>query len=207
MVPTCIAGLCFVGIAFGVVCILSYAEAGRASAEYAFEWPSVLAASMKCLSITTAFLLDNHTVAHKRQLHNLAVLLCLLPAQLCCLLQAWVQIMANYTKTNDANHLVTIGYEGFWGEYDVDVQYNPGNGWAGITGQNFSRNMAHTEIDFAEIHYWPDEWFANQEDITYDASQFLTSWFTQHAIVANNLGKPLLLEEFGKAVNVSLLLK
>lgn len=118
-------------------------------------------------------------------------------------LDAWVQIMANYTKTNDANHLVTIGYEGFWGEYDVDVQYNPGNGWAGITGQNFSRNMAHTEIDFAEIHYWPDEWFANQEDITYDASQFLTSWFTQHAIVANNLGKPLLLEEFGKAVNNS----
>ncbi len=115
--------------------------------------------------------------------------------------------MANYTKTNDANHLVTIGYEGFWGEYDTDVQYNPGNGWAGITGQNFSRNMAHTEIDFAEIHYWPDEWFANQEDITYDAAQFLTAWFTQHAIVANNLGKPLLLEEFGKAVNVSLLLK
>ena len=115
--------------------------------------------------------------------------------------------MANYTKTNDVNHLVTIGYEGFWGEYDADVQYNPGNGWAGITGQNFSRNMAHTEIDFAEIHYWPDEWFANQEDITYDASQFLTAWFTQHAIVANNLGKPLLLEEFGKAVNVSLLLK
>ena len=115
--------------------------------------------------------------------------------------------MANYTKTHDANHLVTIGYEGFWGEYDTDVQYNPGNGWAGITGQNFSRNMAHAEIDFAEIHYWPDEWFANQEDITYDATQFLTAWFTQHAIVANNLGKPLLLEEFGKAVNVSLLLK
>ncbi len=115
--------------------------------------------------------------------------------------------MANYTKTNDANHLVTIGYEGFWGEYDADVQYNPGNGWAGITGQNFSRNMAHEEIDFAEIHYWPDEWFANQEDITYNAAQFLTAWFTQHAVVANNLGKPLLLEEFGKAVNVSLRLK
>ena len=115
--------------------------------------------------------------------------------------------MANYTKTNDANHLVTVGYEGFWGEYSTDVTYNPGNGWAGITGQNFSVNMAHNEIDFAEIHYWPDEWFANQEDITYDAAEFLDAWFTQHAIVANNLGKPLLLEEFGKAVNVSVLLR
>lgn len=111
--------------------------------------------------------------------------------------------MANYTKTVDTNHLVTVGYEGFWGEYDSDVQYNPGNGWAGLTGQNFSVNMAHEEIDFAEIHYWPDEWFANQEDITYDAAQFLSTWFNQHAIVATALGKPLLLEEFGKAVNVS----
>lgn len=118
-------------------------------------------------------------------------------------LDAWVQIMANYTKTVDTNHLVTVGYEGFWGEYDADVQYNPGNGWAGLTGQNFSVNMAHEEIDFAEIHYWPDEWFANQEDITYDAAQFLSTWFNQHAIVATALGKPLLLEEFGKAVNNS----
>nr|QOL01200.1 putative extracellular protein TR9_011b [Trebouxia lynnae] len=116
-------------------------------------------------------------------------------------LDSWVQMMANYTKTVDPNHMVTVGYEGFWGEYDADVQYNPGNGWAGITGQNFSRNMAHVEIDFTEIHYWPDEWFANQQDITYDAAQFLTSWFNQHAAVATALGKPLLLEEFGKAVN------
>ena len=76
--------------------------------------------------------------------------------------------MANYTHTVDPNHLVTIGYEGFWGEYDADVQYNPGNGWAGITGQNFSANNAHEEIDFAAIHYWPDEWFA---DVSYQATQ------------------------------------
>lgn len=82
---------------------------------------------------------------------------------LLCVLQAWIQIMANYTKTVDTNHLVTIGYEGFWGEYDSDVQYNPGNGYAGITGQNFSTNIAHAEIDFAEIHFWPDLWF---EDVS-----------------------------------------
>ena len=111
--------------------------------------------------------------------------------------------MANYTKSVDPNHLVTIGYEGYWGEYDQRVQYNPGNGWAGITGQNFSVNMAHDEIDFAGIHFWPDSWFANQQDISTDEQAFLNSWVLQHAQVATDLGKPLLMEEFGKAVNVS----
>lgn len=78
--------------------------------------------------------------------------------------------MANYTKTVDTNHLVTIGYEGFWGEYDADVTYNPGNGWAGITGQNFTQNIGHDEIDFAEIHYWPDEWFADVSPQLYDCN-------------------------------------
>ena len=111
--------------------------------------------------------------------------------------------MANYTKSLDTNHLVTIGYEGYWGQYDADVQYNPGNGWAGITGQNFSANMAHAEIDFAEVHFWPDSWFANQQNISTDEQDFLESWVYQHAKVATDLGKPLLMEEFGKGVNVS----
>ena len=42
-----------------------------------------------------------------------------------------------------------------------------------------------------------------QADITYDAQTFLSNWFNYHAAAANALGKPLLLEEFGKAVNVS----
>lgn len=119
-------------------------------------------------------------------------------------LQSWVQMMANYTKQVDPNHMVTVGYEGFWGQYDSDVQYNPGNGWAGISGQNFSRNMAHAEIDFTEIHFWPDTWFATgtQEQINFDQQQFLNSWIDQHARVSAELGKPLFLEEFGKAVKV-----
>ncbi|KAL3145865.1 hypothetical protein ABBQ38_015235 [Trebouxia sp. C0009 RCD-2024] len=117
-------------------------------------------------------------------------------------LDAWVQMMANYTKEVDPNHMVTVGYEGFWGQYDPDVQYNPGNGWAGITGQNFSRNMAHAEIDFTEIHFWPDTWFSTrtQEQISFDQQQFLNSWVDQHEQVSTELGKPLFLEEFGKAV-------
>lgn len=116
-------------------------------------------------------------------------------------LDSWVQIMSNYTKTVDPNHLVTIGYEGYWGQYDERVQYNPGNGWAGLTGQNFTLNMAHDSIDYTSVHFWPDSWFADQQNINTDQQEFLNSWVLQHAQVATDLGKPLVMSEFGKSVN------
>ncbi|KAL3136290.1 hypothetical protein ABBQ32_007295 [Trebouxia sp. C0010 RCD-2024] len=117
-------------------------------------------------------------------------------------LDNWVQMMANHTKQVDPNHMVTVGYEGYWNKDDTRVQYNPGNGWAGISGQDFTRNMGHAEIDFTEIHFWPDLWFATgtQQQITVDQQQFLSNWMTQHAQAAAELGKPLILEEFGKSV-------
>ena len=45
-----------------------------------------------------------------------------------------------------------------------------------------------------------------QAGLTYDVQTFLTNWFNAHAAAAHAVGKPLVLEEFGKAVNVSLLL-
>lgn len=117
-------------------------------------------------------------------------------------LDNWVQMMANHTKQVDPNHMVTVGYEGYWNKDDERVQYNPGNGWAGISGQDFTRNMGHAEIDFTGIHFWPDLWFATgtQSQITVDQQQFLSNWMLEHAKASLALGKPLFLEEFGKAV-------
>lgn len=119
-------------------------------------------------------------------------------------LQNWVQVMANHSKQVDPNHMVTVGYEGYWSKDDPRAQYNPGNGWAGISGQDFTRNMGHAEIDFTGIHFWPDLWFATgtQQQITVDQQTFLSNWMLQHAKAAAELGKPLFLEEFGKAVKV-----
>lgn len=66
--------------------------------------------------------------------------------------------MADHLKTLDSNHMVTIGEEGYWAINDPLKQYNPGNGWAQITGQNFSAQHAPKSIDFAAIHFWPDLW-------------------------------------------------
>ena len=73
-------------------------------------------------------------------------------------LQAWVNEMAAYTKTQDPNHLLTVGIEGFYSEYDPQNVANPGNGWASLTGQNFTDQHSSPSIDFGAIHYWPDRW-------------------------------------------------
>ena len=54
--------------------------------------------------------------------------------------------------------MVTVGEEGFWATGAAREAANPGTGWASMTGQNFSENMAPAAIDFAAVHLWPDNW-------------------------------------------------
>ena len=72
--------------------------------------------------------------------------------------QSWIDEMATHLKQEDPNHLVTVGEEGFWAVGSAYEVSNPGNGWAAITGQNFTANHASKAIDFAGIHVWPDNW-------------------------------------------------
>lgn len=54
--------------------------------------------------------------------------------------------------------MITVGEEGFYALGSMNERLNPGNGWASITGQNFTANHAPKDIDFAAIHLWPDNW-------------------------------------------------
>ena len=49
--------------------------------------------------------------------------------------------MSAYVKQLDANHMVTIGSEGFWGTATPLEKKNPA-AWAAQTGQNFTVNHA-----------------------------------------------------------------
>jgi mannan endo-1,4-beta-mannosidase len=89
------------------------------------------------------------------------------------LLLDWVYEMAEFVKSLDANHLLALGDEGFFGQYGVD--------WAA--------NLAVPEIDFGTYHFYPEAWGKRPE--------FGEKWIQQHREVAANLGKPALLEEFG----------
>ena len=73
-------------------------------------------------------------------------------------MQGWIEEMSVHLKTLDPNHMVTVGQEGFYAVGSMHENMNPGNGWASITGQNFSANHAPAAIDFAAIHLWPDNW-------------------------------------------------
>ena len=144
-----------------------------------------------------------------------------------CGMQEWVAEMAPYMKQVDPNHLVTIGADGFYSAAScLADKYNPFL-WAGYTGEcwwwgcgearfvleqffffltntlphpptlnsgnDFLPAHAVNGIDYAAIHLWPDNWQR------WDPG-FGKAWIDGHVEGARLLGKPLLLEEFGKGV-------
>ena len=59
---------------------------------------------------------------------------------------------------------------------------------------DFTAQHAPASIDFCSIHMWPDNW--NTTDLA-----FPPVWIDSHIKESRKLGKPLLLEEFGKQSN------
>lgn len=111
-------------------------------------------------------------------------------------LKEWIFEMAEYIKSIDPNHMLTVGEEGFYQGGTRGAQFNPEANkgypsWADNEGQNFPLDHYSPHIDFASIHLWLSNW----EDVT---EEFATQWLLQHARDAKELGKPLLLEEFGE---------
>eukprot|EP00891_Asterochloris_glomerata_P001911 jgi/Astpho2/1911/Aster-x1048 len=125
---------------------------------------------------------------------------CLLDASLTLhtyALQSWIEQMSAYVHQLDPNHLVTVGEEGFWGPGGNVAANPPGSTFGEYSGQDFKNNMAGDAIDFAEAHLWPDNWQINQS-YGQDPVAFSTSWINAHLADSTSLGKPFVLEEFGK---------
>eukprot|EP01026_Neomeris_dumetosa_P044043 TRINITY_DN36_c0_g1_i2.p1 TRINITY_DN36_c0_g1~~TRINITY_DN36_c0_g1_i2.p1 ORF type:complete len:731 (+),score=97.47 TRINITY_DN36_c0_g1_i2:99-2291(+) len=102
---------------------------------------------------------------------------------------SWVDEMARHIKEVDPNHMITIGYEGFFGPGCYSA-YNPGI-WAQHNGQNSPVDHSSEYIDFIGTHVWPDTW--NRVDL-----DFTINWVNAKITEAIELSKPLVLEEFGK---------
>ncbi len=95
----------------------------------------------------------------------------------------WIEDTARYIKSLDPRHLVTTGSEG-------------------RVGGDFVSTHRPVEIDYATVHIWPQNWrwFDPQKPATYaEAEQRSVSYLREHAGQAAELGKPLVLEEFGMA--------
>ena len=106
--------------------------------------------------------------------------------------------MSAFIKSLDAQHMVSVGSEGFFGMSTPErLKHNPDSG-AQRMGVDFVRNMAPSSVDFATVHMWVDEWLFCGEECKLD---FAKGWVFSH-LAASEMDaedpKPVVLEEFGK---------
>jgi mannan endo-1,4-beta-mannosidase len=98
----------------------------------------------------------------------------------------WVAGAAAMIKARDKNHLVTIGHEGYMGTEDLKL---------------YEEIHADKNVDYLTIHIWPKNWgwFTGHEleEGFGSVVEKTLSYINQHLPVAERLGKPLVIEEFG----------
>ncbi|XP_058785351.1 mannan endo-1,4-beta-mannosidase 7-like [Vicia villosa] len=104
--------------------------------------------------------------------------------------QGWISEMASYLKSIDGNHLLEAGLEGFYGQSKTNSNPNF------QVGTDFIANNQISNIDFATLHSYPDQWLSSSS--YEDRLSFLSEWLNEHIQDAQNiLHKPLLFAEFG----------
>lgn len=99
----------------------------------------------------------------------------------------WLCTSATLIKSLDPNHMVSSGSEGLYGcEVDMDL---------------FEKIHAHEDFDYLNVHIWPLVWRWVTKDTFADsvcvANRMTEKYLTAHFPVAERLGKPIVLEEFG----------
>lgn len=99
-------------------------------------------------------------------------------------LVAWAREMSAFIKSIDANHMVSVGDEGFYRRPGGDDRTHSGK-----EGVDWERLLALPEIDYGTVHLYPDHWDK--------VPGWGTEWIREHVRDGRKLGKPVVLEEFG----------
>lgn len=98
----------------------------------------------------------------------------------------WVSDASAFIRSQDRHHLITTGIEGDMGTESMDV---------------YEKVHADKNIDYLTIHIWPKNWGWFQD--TAIAASMTTildntkDYIQKHQVIAEQLQKPLVLEEFG----------
>ena len=100
---------------------------------------------------------------------------------------AWLKDISSYIKSLDKNHLVSIGSEGQWGcEMDMGL---------------FKQIHSDPNIDYLTMHIWPKNWswldVKNMNGTLQNSIDKTAEYINNHMAVAQELSKPIVLEEFG----------
>lgn len=99
----------------------------------------------------------------------------------------WIESTAKLIKSITPDHLVSTGSEGLKGSIERDEVYRKAHSFP--------------EIDYLTAHIWPLNWgWLDASDIpgTHQSSLLkVRDYLAQHTAFATELGKPLVIEEFG----------
>jgi mannan endo-1,4-beta-mannosidase len=111
-------------------------------------------------------------------------------------MRAWVDELAAVVKAHAPGHLVGTGEEGFDTSlegYDESFWGNGSQASLFATSTSFRGNTASPLIDFGSVHFYPEHWAIPQGLTARSGAR----WISEHAALANALGKPLFVGEFG----------
>lgn len=98
----------------------------------------------------------------------------------------WVRTMSAFVKSLDSNHLVATGDEGFACERYQTCPDVTCDCYYGVDSANFS---AVPTIDFMSLHLYPGSWGKDVD--------WATQYILNHTALAQQIGKPVVLGEFG----------
>ena len=123
---------------------------------------------------------------------------------------AWVTTMSQFIKSIDSNHLVSVGDEGFGignaGTYGPPVNSSDPNywnyyyPWGNWEGYNWTQLLQISTIDYGSVHLYPDwwTWWLSSDTRTAQIGiDYGNKWITDHAQISQQIGKPMVLGEFG----------
>jgi mannan endo-1,4-beta-mannosidase len=98
----------------------------------------------------------------------------------------WADEMSTFIKSLDPNHMVSVGDEGFLNGGGDHFAYQAND------GVDNKALTALPAIDFGTFHLYPEDWGAKLE--------WGEQWIIDHLRVGRELGKPMVLEEYGVKV-------
>jgi mannan endo-1,4-beta-mannosidase len=103
-------------------------------------------------------------------------------------LKEWVSTMSAFVKGVDANHMVSVGDEGFLNRNGNGNNSFP---YTQADGVDHEQLTSVSTVDFGTYHMYPQAW--GQSPV----QQWGTGWITDHDAAGRTMNKPEILEEFG----------
>lgn len=110
-------------------------------------------------------------------------------------LRLWIDEIGAEVKSQSLGKLIGTGEEGFESSYaGYDESFWRGTGPSLFQAiDHFRKNLESRYVDFGSIHYFPETWGITREQVALAGAR----WIDEHASQARQVGKPLILGEFG----------